>query len=65
MKINYMRLKTFNDELSNSGFKPTTHWLDNEISESIKIFDRNKSVAFQMVPPHMHRRNEAERAIRT
>ena len=51
--------------ISNSGFKPSTHWMDNEASESLKNFDRKQSVEFQLVTPHLHRRNAAERAIRT
>ena len=50
-------------ELANSGFKPATHSLDNEASEAIYTFYRQQSVAFQLVPPHMHKRNASERAI--
>jgi hypothetical protein len=41
------------------------HWLDNEASEELKQFNNSKHIEFQLVPPHMHRRNAAERAIRT
>lgn len=47
------------------GFKPRTHWLDNEASQAIKDYDRQHNIAYQLVPPHIHRRNAAERAIRT
>ena len=46
-------------------FCPRTHWLDNEAPTALKQFDTNNHVEYQLVPPHMHRRNSAERAIRT
>ena len=39
--------------------------MDNEISYEFKSALRKQNVAFQLVPPHVHRRNAAERAIRT
>ncbi len=51
--------------LSVRGFKPKTHWLDNEASTALKTFNRAHHIEYQLVPPHMHRRNAAERAIRT
>ncbi len=53
------------DYLTQRGFKPHTHWLDNEASNALKQFNQKNQVNFQLVPPHMHRRNAAERAIRT
>ena len=46
--------------LTQWGFKPRTHWLDNEAAQSIKYFDTNNSVTYQLVPPGMHRGNIAE-----
>jgi hypothetical protein len=51
--------------LTNRGFKPCTHWLDNEASDALKQFNKQEQVTFQLVPPHMHRRNAAKRAIGT
>jgi hypothetical protein len=51
--------------LTNRGFKPITHWLDNEASTALKDFNKSEQVDYQLVPPHVHRRNAAERAIRT
>jgi hypothetical protein len=51
--------------LNERGFRPTTHWLDNEASNALKSFNRMQDVEYQLVPPHVHRRNSAERAIRT
>ena len=47
------------------GFTPQTHWLDNEASQQLKDYNQTQMVTFQLVPPHMHRRNAAEQAIRT
>ena len=46
--------------LTQRGFKTGTHWLDNEAAQSMKDFDTNNSVTYQLVPPGMHRRNAAE-----
>jgi hypothetical protein len=47
-------------------FKPKLHIMDNEASKAIKDFlVRANHMEYQLVPPHTHRRNAAERAIRT
>jgi hypothetical protein len=48
---------TIHQELTVKGFKPKLQTLDNEASVN--------DIAYQLVPPHFHRRNAAERAIRT
>jgi hypothetical protein len=53
------------NHLTERGFKPSTHWLDNEASNALKTFNRTQDIEYQLVPPHVHRRNSAERAIRT
>jgi hypothetical protein len=53
------------EHLHERGFKPTTQWLDNEASNALKTFNRTQAVEYQLVPPHVHRRNSAERAICT
>jgi hypothetical protein len=45
------------------GFKPLLQKLDNEASIALKRTIRAKGIDFQLVPPHNHRRNAAERAI--
>jgi hypothetical protein len=52
-------------ELSVKGFKPKLQTLDNEASTALKNFFTVNDIAYQLVPPHCHRRNAAERAIRT
>jgi hypothetical protein len=39
--------------------------LDNEASQLLKSYFHYKNIAFQLVPPYSHRRNAAERAIRS
>ena len=51
--------------LTNCGLKPKLHWLDNEASTALKSFITNQQTQYQLTPPHIHRRNTAERAIRT
>jgi hypothetical protein len=52
-------------ELTVKGFKPKLQTLDNEASAALKHFFTANDVEYQLVPPHRHRRNAAERAIRT
>jgi hypothetical protein len=52
-------------ERTAKGFKPKLQTLDNEASVALKHFFTANDVEYQLVPPHCHRRNAAERAIRT
>jgi hypothetical protein len=52
-------------ELTAKGFKPKLQTLDSEASAALKHFFTTNNVEYQLVPPHCHRRNAAERAIRT
>jgi hypothetical protein len=52
-------------ELTVKGFKPQLQTLDNEASTALKTFFTINDIAYQLVPPHCHRHNAAERAIRT
>jgi hypothetical protein len=52
-------------ELTAKGFKPKLQTLDNEASAALKHFFTTNDVEYQLVPSHCHRRNAAERAIRT
>ena len=51
--------------LAQRGLQPSLHILDNEASHDLKKFITSKNTAYQLAPPHTHRRNAAERAIRT
>jgi hypothetical protein len=52
-------------ELTVKGFKPKLQTLDNEASVTLKNFFTTNDITYQLVPPHWHRRNATERAIRT
>jgi hypothetical protein len=52
-------------ELTVKGFKPKLQTLDNEASADLKNFFTVNDVDYQLVPPHCHLRNVAERAIQT
>jgi hypothetical protein len=56
---------TVHQELTVKGFKPKLQTLDNEASAALKNFFTVNDVAYQLVPPHCHRRNAAERTSRT
>jgi hypothetical protein len=56
---------TVHQELTVKGFKPKLQTLDNEASDALKNFFTINDIAYQLVPPHCHRRNATERAIRT
>ena len=51
--------------LKGRGFHPRVHWLNNKASNAMKTYDQANQIEYQSVLPHMHRRNAAERAIRT
>jgi hypothetical protein len=52
-------------ELTVKVFKPKLQTLDNEASAALKNFFTVNYIAYQLVPPHCHRCNAAERAIMT
>jgi hypothetical protein len=52
-------------ELTAKGFKPKLQTLDNEASAALKNFFTVNNIAYQLVPPHWHRHNAAERARHT
>jgi hypothetical protein len=51
--------------LVRQGYNPQTHWLENEASSALKTYNQQNSIEYQLVPPHHHCRNAAERAIHT
>jgi hypothetical protein len=52
-------------EITAKGFKPKLQTLDKKASAALKNFSTTNDVGYQLVPPHYHRRNEAEKAIHT
>ena len=51
--------------LVSRGLRPRLQKLDNECDKALVHYLNEEEVEFQLVPPHVHRRNAAERAIRT
>jgi hypothetical protein len=45
--------------------KPLLQWLDNEASSALQSPMDENGIAFQLAPPHCHRRNASERVIHT
>jgi hypothetical protein len=63
---NTEHLRAYNNlhqHLVERGFKPQLQKLDNKASKALKRSIRDKGIDYQLVPPHAHRRNAAERAI--
>ena len=62
------RIAAYNDvyaRLTSAGQPPTLHILDNEVSGTFQKAIMANNCTFQLVPPNVHRRNAAERAICT
>ena len=57
--------KLVHAKLLKAGLRPKLHRLDNECSQLLKDFMIAEQEDYQLVPPGSHRRNSAERAIRT
>jgi hypothetical protein len=51
--------------LKSSGLAPQLQKIDNEASRLLLDFLHSENVEYQLAPPHNHRTNAAERAIRT
>jgi hypothetical protein len=54
-----------NTKCAIAGVQPKTYVMDNEASADLKQAMLSKSISYQLVPPHIHRTNLAERAIQT
>jgi hypothetical protein len=57
--------QTLIDRLRTAGSIPKLHILDNECSQDFRDTIRLNEMTFQLVPPHDHWRNLAEKAIQT
>jgi hypothetical protein len=47
------------------GYHPALNVMDNECSTAVERYIRSEKINIQLVPPHNHRANAAERAIAT
>ena len=62
------RIPAYNNifaRLAAVGEAPNVHIMDNECSEALQRAIATNKCKLQLVPPHVHRRNAAKRAIRT
>ena len=57
--------KSINERLRNANEVPNLYIIDNEASKQLKDAMQNENIKYQLVPPHNHRANRAERAIQT
>ena len=57
--------KTLFLKLQTNGHALELHILDNECSEELRKAFKRYQLTFQLVPPHVHLRNAADRAIQT
>jgi hypothetical protein len=51
--------------LCDRGFKPKIQKLVNEASKALKRAIKENGINYQLIPPHIHRRNAAEQTIQT
>lgn len=58
----YTKVHTF---LLSRGITPAMHIMDNEVSDLLRNYITQHNANYQIVAPHQHRANAAERAIRT
>jgi hypothetical protein len=56
---------SLHQQLINAGLKPELQVMDNECSTAFRQYLADENIALQLVPPHIHRQNAAERAIQT
>ena len=52
-----------NNKFDKAGASPNTYVIDNEASSELKTIMHDKGIKHQLVPPHNHCANLAERAI--
>ena len=57
--------RTLNHQFKSAGCTPSTVIVDNEASQHLKNAFQADEITHQLVPPHAHRTNLAERAIQT
>jgi hypothetical protein len=64
-KSMYKAYKMQFDNLTSKGYKPKINIMDNQATKHIKAFLMEQQCQLQLVEPHNHRLNAAERAIQT
>ena len=54
-----------NKKIETAGVRPYTYIMDNECMQDLKNALNKENIKYQLVPPHLHQANKAERAIQT
>eukprot|EP00957_Ditylum_brightwellii_P118575 9043099-Ditylum_brightwellii.AAC.1 len=57
--------KKLYEYLKSKGYKPETHWLDNEAPAEVKKYNQENNTIYKLVPSYVHQHNAAEQTIRT
>ena len=57
--------QALNTSFATAGTQPKSYIVDNEASLELKQAMKKEQIDYQLVPPHNHRANYAERAIQT
>ena len=57
--------RIIDNKFKTAGVQPRTYVMDNECSNDLKQALQKEKLDLQLVPPHIHRANKAERAIQT
>ena len=57
-------IRKIHKKLRKRGLTPKIHIMDNEVSKDLKKQIEDSDIQFQLVPPHIHYRKSAERAVR-
>ena len=57
--------RILNERFEKAGLQPSNWIMDNECSLELKAALTKENIKLQLVPPHVHRANAAERAIQT
>ena len=60
----FLKVHKIHKVLKARGSNPKVYIMDNKCSSDLKESTEKYEIDFQLDPPHMHRRNAAERAIR-
>ena len=58
-------LKKLHEKLSKQGQDTTVNFMDNEAPKCVTNYSVDSKISYQLVSPHVYRRNVAERAIST
>ena len=58
-------LKSCHEYMDTHNVAINEHWMENESPKEIQMYNMKKGIQVHLMPPHVHRYNAEERAIRT